>query len=94
MRDMVIELKDGTVIELSEGTGDNLLHEDIEEGYIDYLYYNIYPDILAYKRDEEYDGGQILLTRYAADMTDEEAILLLCDMEAISETSIVKVTTR
>lgn len=84
MQDMVIELKDGRVITLSEGTGDNLLREDIEEGYVDYLYYNIYSNILSYRDDEEFDGGMILLTEYAAELNNDQALMKLADMEGIS----------
>ena len=84
MQDMVIELKDGRVITLSEGTGDNLLREDIEEGYVDYLYYNIYSNILSYRDDEEFDGGMILLTEYAAELNNDQALMKLADMEGFS----------
>ena len=52
------------IIRIAEGTGDNLLHEDIEEGYVDYIYYEQYklePDM------PEEDGGQILLTEMFRD---------------------------
>ncbi len=47
------------LIRISEGSGDNLLDEDIEAGYVDYIYYEQYelgPDI------QEVDGGQVMLT--------------------------------
>ena len=47
------------IIRISEGTGDNLLDEDIEAGYVDYIYYDQYelsPDI------REVDGGMVMLT--------------------------------
>lgn len=46
------------IIRIAEGSGDNLLPEDIEAGYVDYIYYDQHdlgvdmPDV---------DGGQILL---------------------------------
>ncbi len=46
------------IIRIAEESGDNLLPEDIEDGYVDYIYYEQYklePEI------PEYDGGQILL---------------------------------
>ncbi|MCM1222194.1 MAG: hypothetical protein NC548_47765 [Lachnospiraceae bacterium] len=46
------------IIQISEGTGDNLLPEDITDGYVDYIYYEQYqlsPNI------ENIDGGQVLL---------------------------------
>ena len=47
------------IIKISEGTGDNLLDEDIEAGYVDYIYYEQYvmdPDM------RETDGGMVMLT--------------------------------
>jgi hypothetical protein len=48
------------IIRISEGSGDNLLDEDIDAGYVDYIYYEQFelgPDI------REVDGGQIMLTK-------------------------------
>ena len=64
-----------TVFHVQEGTGDNLLTEDIKEGFTDYIYYDIfdgeitYPMIDAYEsgddqdalEDMESDGGMVLL---------------------------------
>lgn len=47
------------IIRISEGTGDNLSDEDMDAGYVDYIYYeqyNLEPDI------PEADGGMIMLT--------------------------------
>lgn len=52
------------VIHISEGSGDNLLQEDIENGYVDYIYYDQYElgaDVM------EVDGGQILLEEMLGD---------------------------
>lgn len=46
------------IVRISEGTGDNLLDEDIEAGYVDYIYYEQYDmeyDIV------EADGGMVML---------------------------------
>lgn len=46
------------LIRIAEGNGSNLLAEDIENGYVDYIYYDQYElgtDM------PEVDGGQILL---------------------------------
>lgn len=46
------------IIRISEGSGDNLLEEDIKAGFVDYIYYEQYdlgPTI------NEADGGQIML---------------------------------
>lgn len=48
------------IVRISEGTGDNLLDEDMDAGYVDYIYYEQYelgPDI------REVDGGQVMLTK-------------------------------
>lgn len=52
------------IIRIAEGTGDNLLAEDIEEGYKDYLYYEQYR--LEQDMPDE-DGGQILLEELVRD---------------------------
>jgi len=53
-----------------EGTGDNLLSEDIKEGYKDYWLSSIY------EQDGEdiklIDSGQVLTSKYIADMPEEE----------------------
>lgn len=52
------------IIRLAEGTGDNLLDEDIDAGYVDYIYYdqhaleNGFPEV---------DGGMVLLTELFRD---------------------------
>lgn len=43
---------------IAEGTGDNLLEEDIEMGYVDYIYYTVYDS------EGEIDGGMMLLEDY------------------------------
>lgn len=47
------------IIRISEGSGDNLLDEDIEAGYVDYIYYEQYSREIDFP---EVDGGQIMLT--------------------------------
>lgn len=46
------------IIRITEGSGDNLLPEDIEEGYTDYIYYEQYELSQGFP---EVDGGQVLL---------------------------------
>ena len=47
------------IIRIAEGSGDNLLKEDIKEGYVDYIIYEQYElDIDM----PESDGGQVMLT--------------------------------
>ena len=48
------------IVQISEGSGDNLLDEDIEAGYVDYIYYEQYelePGV------PEIDGGMVMLTQ-------------------------------
>lgn len=47
------------IIRISEGTGDNLLDEDIEAGYVDYIYYDQHALGIDFP---EVDGGQVMLT--------------------------------
>ena len=47
------------IVRISEGSGDNLQDEDIEAGYVDYIYYEQYelePGL------PEVDGGMVMLT--------------------------------
>lgn len=55
-------MSESKIIEFDEGTGDNLLEEDIEAGYVDYVYYTIY-DIDDLDDVREIDGGMILLEK-------------------------------
>ena len=52
------------IVRISEGTGDNLLYEDRDAGYVDYIYYeqhSISTDLPVE------DGGQIMLTKLLRD---------------------------
>ncbi len=48
----------GQIVRIAEGTGDNLLQEDEEDGYVDYIYYEQHglSDGMPVV-----DGGQVLL---------------------------------
>ena len=46
-----------TVFRVQEGTGDNLLNEDIEEGFVDYIYYDIYDGEITYPMIDAYESG-------------------------------------
>lgn len=67
------------ILRISEGSGDNLLDEDIEAGYVDYIYYdqheleNSLPEI---------DGGMVLLTELFREKftCTEDAIPNVLDM--------------
>ena len=86
-RDILIWNKEIGFIKISEGTGDNLLREDIEEGYVDYMMIDGYSydgsDLV-----EDYDiidGGQAMLTEYYQDMfkTPTEVINYLIEKDFI-----------
>ena len=47
------------IVKIAEGTGDNLLDEDIDAGYVDYIYYDTY---VMEDSIRESDGGMVLLT--------------------------------
>ena len=83
-----------TVFHVQEGTGDNLLTEDIEEGFTDYIYYDIfdgeitYPMIDAYEsgddqcalEDMESDGGMVLLYNAYINLTVQQICWKVLDM--------------
>ena len=46
------------IIRIAEGSGDNLTNDDIEQGYVDYIYYETH----SLEQDlPEVDGGMIML---------------------------------
>ena len=72
-----------TLIRIEEGTGDNLLDEDIEEGFVDYINYETF-GICVCDGDfvvNDGDGGMVLCEKYVAEMTEEEVIDAVLDME-------------
>ena len=46
-----------TVFHVREGSGDNLLPEDVEEGYNDYIYYDTYDGEITYSMLDAYESG-------------------------------------
>lgn len=75
---MLIWIKDADVlVTAEEGTGDNLLEEDIADGFNDYIMTNVY------KRDGyeivEEDGGQLLTSEMVADLEQDEIVKRLLD---------------
>lgn len=69
LSDMWAQGKSGTVYHITEGGGENLSEEDIEEGYIDYIYYDSYePD------GREKDGGIWLLRKPYRELSMEEIL--------------------
>ena len=47
------------IIRIDEGSGDNLTNDDIDQGYVDYIYYEVYN---VQQNLPEVDGGMIMLT--------------------------------
>ena len=83
-----------TVFHVQEGTGDNLLTEDIKEGYNDYIYYDTYDGEItysmldAYESGDDYrtlekmisDGGMVLLYNAYIDLTVQQICWKVLDM--------------
>lgn len=78
LADFVIEI-DGDIYHIAEGSGDALSLEDIEDGYIDYIYYDILED--ASDLDSIIDGGCILLKKNYVDLTIGQIIQKVLDFE-------------
>jgi hypothetical protein len=65
MKDLVIFVKnDEKIIRIAEGDGCNLTDEDIKDGYVDYLYYDIFD---AQDFQDVEDGGMVLLEKPVKD---------------------------
>lgn len=67
---VIIDAKQRCMVVAAEGTGDNLLPEDEEQGYKDYAMLSLY----SIDGDELtlIESGQMMTTKLIADMTDEE----------------------
>lgn len=72
--DFIIQSKDGRIFKISEGTGDNLLDEDVANGYVDYINYDYYDTLNDLADGNSHDGGMVLLKKNYADMTLEEIL--------------------
>ena len=81
--------KTGYYYHMQEGTGDALTQEDIDAGYVDYIYYDYYECINDIYEDSAYDGGCILLKTLYRDMTTSEVIKKLADFENEKEEDLV-----
>ena len=67
------------IIRIDEGSGDNLTDDDIAQGYVDYIYYEVY----NVQQDlPEVDGGMIMLTEWFQEKFEstKEAIPAVLDM--------------
>lgn len=84
---VIIDIKQRCMVVAAEGTGDNLLPEDEEQGYKDYAMLSLYSidgDELALV-----DSGQMMTEKLIADMTEEEYIERLEDYWGLSKDNIV-----
>lgn len=52
-----------------EGSGDNLTDDDIEQGYVDYIYYEVYN---VQQDFPEIDGGMIMLKELFQELFQEK----------------------
>lgn len=61
------------ILRVAEGSGDNLLPEEVDEGYVDYIYYEIYEPEYGFP---EVDGGMITKKELLVDLYEsmEQAI--------------------
>lgn len=67
------------IIRIDEGSGVNLTDDDIAQGYVDYIYYEVY----NVQQDlPEVDGGTIMLTEWFQEKFEstKEAIPAVLDM--------------
>ena len=77
-----------TLISIREGTGDNLLPEDIEEGYEDYLMYDCYDVTEAdYGECLEPDGGMLMYKELIQEKFDKLSETVPDVMMDVFETS-------
>ena len=73
--DMWLLGDDDLIYHIAEGTGDNLTQEDIDDGYVDYIYIDIYKNDLSEIHDDNiFDGGFILLSKLYAEMSVEDIL--------------------
>lgn len=73
---------------ITEGTGDALTLDDLDNGYIDYIYYDYYETLEDIKNDNIYDGGCILLEEYYQDLGLEKILEKVCEFESLDKNSI------
>lgn len=87
------------VFHVQEGTGDNLLAEDIKEGFTDYIYYDIFEGEITYPMIDAYvsgddtdtlenmmsDGGMDLLYNPYTDLTVQQICWKVLRMCSVSD---------
>ena len=67
--DMWLFGNDNRIYRILEGTGDALEQEDIDDGYVDYIYIDIYDQMSDIVDNDIIDGGMILLKTLYKDMS-------------------------
>ena len=77
------ELHTDLIFHICEGTGDNLFPEDVEDGYIDYIYYDTYETLEDAYNGNTNGGGMVLLDMLYRDLTLGEIIEKTLNMEDI-----------
>lgn len=82
-KDFWARSEDGYWWRIAEGTGDNLTQEDIDNGYVDYIYYDYYESLDDVKEDYIYDGGMILLEKLYKDHSLDEIVKIVEDFEDV-----------
>lgn len=76
--------ENGRYFHICEGTGDNLLQEDIADGYVDYIYYSVFDNLNSVSEGNEDDGGMVLLKEFYRDLN------LSAIVQEVEETEDVK----
>lgn len=91
--DILIWNKETNFIKINEGTGDNLLKEDIAVGYVDYIVVEgaAYDGTDLVKSYEPFEGGFLYLYKLYQEMfnTAEEVIQYLIDADFIPDVDYV-----
>lgn len=72
--------KEGLFVHAQEGSGDNLLREDIASGYVDYVDWTSYKSLWSYADGfeiDEADGGMAMFKAPIGQLTDDALLAAL-----------------
>lgn len=87
--DMWVMGDDDLIYHIKEGTGDALEQQDIDDGYVDYIYIDIYKNNLTdINEDNISDGGFILLKTPYADLSVEDLLGIVEEFHGVKFFSI------
>ena len=76
--DMWVLGNDDLIYHISEGTGDALSPIDLEEGFVDYIYIDVYKNNLSDVHDDNiFDGGFLLLKTLYADTPIDDILAIV-----------------